>query len=59
VVVGEPVGEQQHDARKQPGFGQAEQALASGSPANNPRVPGKDEIMALYQEVWTGAPRNI
>jgi alcohol dehydrogenase class IV len=37
----------------------AEQALASGSPANNPRVPGKDEIMALYQEVWTGAPRNI
>jgi alcohol dehydrogenase class IV len=37
----------------------AEQALASGSPANNPRVPDKAEIIALYQEVWTGAPRNI
>ena len=37
----------------------AEQALASGSPANNPRVPDKTEIVALYQEVWTGAPRNI
>ena len=32
----------------------AEQALASGSPANNPRVPSADEIVALYQEVWTG-----
>jgi alcohol dehydrogenase class IV len=36
----------------------AEQALASGSPANNPRVPNKGEIVALYREVWTGAPRN-
>ena len=36
----------------------AEQALASGSPANNPRVPDKSAIMALYREVWTGAPRN-
>jgi alcohol dehydrogenase class IV len=36
----------------------AEQALASGSPANNPRIPEKSEIMALYREVWTGAPRN-
>jgi len=36
----------------------ADQALASGSPANNPRVPDKAEIVALYQEVWTGAPRN-
>lgn len=32
----------------------AEQALASGSPANNPRVPSKDDIMALYEEVWAG-----
>lgn len=32
----------------------AEQALGSGSPANNPRVPSKDEIMALYEEVWAG-----
>ncbi|HLY89214.1 MAG TPA: iron-containing alcohol dehydrogenase [Acetobacteraceae bacterium] len=36
----------------------AEQALASGSPANNPRVPNKGEIVALYREIWTGAPRN-
>jgi alcohol dehydrogenase class IV len=36
----------------------AEQALASGSPANNPRVPDRTEIIALYHEVWTGAPRN-
>jgi alcohol dehydrogenase class IV len=36
----------------------AEQALASGSPANNPRVPTKEEIVALYREVWTGAARN-
>src|SRR5579872_3641224 len=36
----------------------ADQALASGSPANNPRVPDKAEIVALYREVWTGAPRN-
>ena len=32
----------------------AEQALASGSPANNPRVPTKDEIVAPYQAVWSG-----
>ncbi len=32
----------------------AEQALASGSPANNPRVPNADEIVALYQVVWSG-----
>lgn len=30
----------------------AEQALASGSPGNNPRVPSADEIIALYDEVW-------
>ena len=36
----------------------ADQALASGSPANNPRVPSKDEIIALYREVWTGAVSN-
>ena len=32
----------------------AEQALASGSPANNPRVPSAAEIVALYREVWAG-----
>ncbi len=30
----------------------AEQALASGSPQNNPRIPTADEIIALYEEVW-------
>lgn len=30
----------------------AEQALASGSPANNPRVPDQREMVALYREVW-------
>jgi alcohol dehydrogenase class IV len=36
----------------------AEQALASGSPGNNPRVPTAAEIMGLYREVWTGAAAN-
>jgi alcohol dehydrogenase class IV len=30
----------------------AAQALASGSPGNNPRVPDAAEIMALYREVY-------
>jgi alcohol dehydrogenase class IV len=30
----------------------AEQALASGSPGNNPRVPDRQEIVALYEQVW-------
>ncbi len=30
----------------------AEQALASGSPGNNPRVPTIDEMVALYTEIW-------
>ncbi|HEX3989773.1 MAG TPA: iron-containing alcohol dehydrogenase [Acetobacteraceae bacterium] len=37
----------------------AEQALASGSPNNNPRVPTASEIVALYRAVWTGASVNI
>jgi alcohol dehydrogenase class IV len=32
----------------------ATQALASGSPANNPRVPGHAEIVELYRRVWSG-----
>jgi len=31
----------------------AEQALASGSPQNNPRIPTAEEIVALYEEIWT------
>jgi alcohol dehydrogenase class IV len=30
----------------------ARQALASGSPANNPRVPSEDEIERLYRQIW-------
>lgn len=30
----------------------AKQALASGSPGNNPRVPSEEEIMAIYREVY-------
>ena len=30
----------------------AEQALASGSPANNPRVPDAQTIIEIYNEVW-------
>ena len=28
------------------------QALASGSPQNNPRIPTAEEIGAIYREVW-------
>lgn len=30
----------------------AEQALQSGSPGNNPRVPTADEIIRLYEKLW-------
>lgn len=30
----------------------AQQALDSGSPANNPRVPDAGDIIALYERVW-------
>ena len=30
----------------------AEQALASGSPGNNPRIPTVDELVELYAAVW-------
>lgn len=36
----------------------ASQALASGSPNNNPRVPDAAEIVSLYREVWIGAASN-
>jgi alcohol dehydrogenase class IV len=37
----------------------AEQALASGSPGNNPRVPVAAEIVGLYREVWEDSFRNV
>jgi alcohol dehydrogenase class IV len=30
----------------------ASQALDSGSPANNPRVPAAQDIMELYERIW-------
>ena len=30
----------------------AEQALASGSPGNNPRVPSTEEIVEIYESLW-------
>jgi alcohol dehydrogenase class IV len=30
----------------------AEQALASGSPGNNPRVPDNKEIINIYKLLW-------
>jgi alcohol dehydrogenase class IV len=30
----------------------AEQALASGSPGNNPKIPVLNDIIALYRKVW-------
>ena len=36
----------------------AEQALASGSPQNNPRIPTAEEIDALYRKCWEGASES-
>lgn len=30
----------------------ARQALASGSPQNNPRIPASDEIEEIYRQIW-------
>ena len=30
----------------------ASQALASGSPQNNPKIPTQEEIVQLYQKIW-------
>jgi alcohol dehydrogenase class IV len=35
----------------------AKQALASGSPQNNPRVPSAEEIEAIYRACWAPAAR--
>lgn len=32
----------------------AAQALASGSPQNNPRIPTAEEIESIYRQVWQG-----
>lgn len=41
-----------HDADEPMFVLMAEQALASGSPANNPRIPTAEDIIGLYKEVW-------
>ncbi len=30
----------------------AEQALASGSPSNNPRIPNTEQMVTIYQQLW-------
>jgi alcohol dehydrogenase class IV len=37
----------------------AQQALASGSPGNNPRVPTAEEIEGLYREIWDMDDRSL
>lgn len=32
----------------------AQQALASGSPQNNPRIPTAEEIETIYRQIWEG-----
>jgi alcohol dehydrogenase class IV len=32
----------------------AEQSLASGSPANNPRLASVEEMQQLYKQAWAG-----
>ena len=46
------------DVERQAAADGASRRSASGSPGNNPRVPDAEEIVLLYNEVWTGAPRN-
>jgi alcohol dehydrogenase class IV len=36
----------------------AEQALASGSPGNNPIIPTKNHIWNIYEETWRGVPEG-
>jgi alcohol dehydrogenase class IV len=41
-----------HDRFKRSLTVMAQQALASGSPGNNPRVPTGDEVIELYRTLW-------
>ncbi len=41
-----------HSASKETFTLMAQQALASGSPQNNPKVPSEAEIVALYEKIW-------
>lgn len=40
-------------------YAMAEQAIASGSPANNPRVVSKEDIVQLYQKLWDQEQQTI
>jgi len=46
------VGELGHNATQEMFELMAAQALASGSPQNNPRIPTAEEIVRLYHQVW-------
>ncbi|MCK0097425.1 iron-containing alcohol dehydrogenase [Yoonia sp. F2084L] len=46
------VGELGHKATQEMFTLMAAQALASGSPQNNPRIPTENEIVQLYGQVW-------
>lgn len=35
----------------------AQQAIASGSPANNPRSPTEEQVISLYRAIWSGNAR--
>jgi hypothetical protein len=36
----------------------AQQAMASGSPGNNPIMPSVEEMQLLYSQVWEGQRRQ-
>lgn len=40
-------------------YAMAEQAIASGSPANNPRIVSKEDIVQLYQKLWDQEQQTI
>ena len=41
-----------HQAKAEQFAIMAQQALASGSPQNNPRVPTEEDIVTIYQKIW-------
>jgi alcohol dehydrogenase len=36
-----------------------EQAIASGSPANNPLIPSAEDIEKLYVKLWSGETARL
>ena len=50
--TGGPLSENRLRAAPGPVQKMARDALASGSPQNNPRVPSEKEIVQLYEQAW-------